>query len=131
MHQQMKNTLQFTWLTLICLGFLSCGRIQNSSSSDKFTYSPGQMAGSAEFLAAAAIIGSKCSECHGTYTTYTEADYIAAGLVVAKDLASSSIYFRNQSATVGAGPHDMPKQGRTPMTAVELQTLADWINSIN
>jgi len=131
MNQHMKKTLQLTWLTFICLGFLGCGRIQNSSSSDKFTYSPGQITGSAEFLAAAAIIGSKCSECHGTYTTYTEADYITAGLVVAKDIASSSIYFRNQSATVGAGPHDMPKQGRTPMTAAELQTLADWINSIN
>jgi uncharacterized membrane protein len=106
---------------------LACGRVENSSSQDRAIYSS-RSTGSIEFEAAAAIILPKCSECHASWTAQSEADYIANGLIVPQNPNASKVYYRNQ---LGPGPdNNMPSQGRPAMTAAELQTIANWINSI-
>lgn len=122
------SLLTYATFTLLTLG--GCGKIINSSSQDRALYNPSQITGSAEFTAATAIINSKCASCHGSFSSYSEADFIANGLVVAQNPASSPIYYRNQGATSGPGPQDMPNSG-TALTAEELQTVTIWINSIN
>ncbi len=118
----MNKILLFT----VTLALFSCGRIYNSSTPDKAAYSP-RSAGTPQYEAAQAIIVAKCSECHGQWNGYSERDYISNNLIVAQDPTNSSVYFRNQ---LGPGPqNNMPTQGRPAMTADELQTISDWINS--
>ncbi len=119
----MKVILFILFLSTI----FSCGRIENSSSQDSSVYSA-RVTGSPQFEAAVAIIIPKCSECHASWTGLSESSYVSSGLVVAKNPTASKVYYRNQ---LGPGPqNNMPSQGRPAMTAAELQTIADWINSI-
>lgn len=106
--------------------FLSCGKIENSSSQDKYLYTPPQT-GSVQFSAALTAITNKCSTCHGAWTGYSESDYIQSGLVTAQNLESSKIYYRNQNATSGPGPRNMPSGGLPAFSAAELQSIVDWI----
>jgi uncharacterized membrane protein len=120
----MKLSLVF----ILSLIILSCGRVENSSSQDRARYSP-NMGGSAEFQAALAVLSAKCSECHGSWEGFTESEFVTAGLVVANDPTKSKVYYRNQ---LGPGPsNNMPDSGRPAMTSAELQTIAEWINSVN
>lgn len=119
------RTLSF----ILILGLLlsSCGRIENSSSQDKALYSP-RTAGSPQHEAAVAIISAKCAECHGSWVSYSDEEFVSTGLVVAQNPTASSIYYRNQ---LGPGPrNNMPTQGRPAMTTDELQTISIWINTI-
>lgn len=113
---------------ILGLFFLSCGRIQNSSSTDSATYSP-LTSGTPEHNEAIAIIGAKCAECHGEWLKYTDAQFVSLGLITPQNPTASSIYYRNQ---LGPGPsNNMPTGGRSAMTSTELQTISTWINSIN
>ena len=116
-------------ISLILLSGVSCGRLENSSSQDRALYTHGP-SGSSQFNAATAILATKCSECHGSWTGYSESDFTQAGLVTARNIDASKIYFRSQTATSGPGPRNMPSQGRPSLTSVETQTIVDWINSI-
>ena len=113
---------------ILGLFLFSCGRIINSSSSDESTYSP-RATGSAQHEAALTIISAKCAECHGEWLTKSDAQFVSDGLIVPQNPTSSLIYYRNQ---LGPGPNNnMPTGGRPAMTTTELQTISDWINSVN
>lgn len=86
-----------------------------------------------KFLAAKAVIDSKCLSCHnssasGDFRNLSEAKALSRGLVQAKNLAGSKLYYRLTGATVGPGPRNMPTSGS--FSAAEAQVVADWINSI-
>lgn len=117
------------FLILIIISSLSCGRLENSSSQDRFLYTRRQ-AGSALFNQAAAILSTKCSECHGSWSGYSESDFVQSGLVVAQNIDASKVYYRNTTASSGPGPRNMPTQGRPTLTAEETQVVIDWINSV-
>lgn len=108
---------------------MACGRLENSSSQDRALYTS-RPTGSAQFNEASAVLATKCSECHGSWSGYAESDFIQSGLVVAQNIDASKIYYRNQTATSGPGPRNMPSQGRPSLTAAETQVVIDWINAI-
>ncbi|AHZ85033.1 hypothetical protein AB1A81_11575 [Bdellovibrio bacteriovorus] len=86
-----------------------------------------------KFLAAKAVIDAKCLSCHnsssyGDFRNLTETKALSRGLVKAKDLAGSKLYYRLTGATVGPGPRNMPTSGS--MSSAEAQAVADWIDSI-
>lgn len=112
---------------LLILNF-ACGKIENSSSQDKYLYSP-NTDGSLQFTAAVAVLTAKCSGCHGEWSGFSESDFILSGLVVAQSPSTSKIYYRNQGATSGVGPQNMPTSG-SALTGSELQVVTDWINAI-
>lgn len=116
-------------LFLCLLSTLSCGKVENSSSQDKYIYSPAPT-GSSQFSAASAAIAAKCSECHASWSGFSESDFVQSGLVVAQNLEASKIYYRNQNAASGPGPKNMPTQGRPTFTATELGLIEDWIRAI-
>lgn len=106
----------------------SCGKVENSSSQDRALYSA-RVNGSPQYGEAIAIISAKCAECHASWVGFSESDFVQAGLVVPQNPTASKVYYRNQ---LGPGPsNNMPSGGRPAMTASELQTVADWINSVN
>lgn len=74
---------------------------------------------------------SKCMSCHthGAWASYSEQDFISNELVVARDISSSKIYYRNAGATSGPGPKTMPSSGAA-LTAAELDLMTIWINSL-
>lgn len=88
---------------------------------------------SPQFLAAKAIFDAKCTSCHQVGGTspnlknLTESKAVANGWVVKGNPQNSSLYYWLQGS-VGSGPKTMPKGGS--MSAQEVQTIADWINSI-
>jgi len=113
---------------ILGLFLLSCGRIVNSSSADEATYSP-RASGTPQHNAAIEIISAKCAECHGEWLTKSDAQFVALGLIVGQSPTASPIYYRNQ---LGPGPsNNMPTGGRSAMTSTELQTISDWVNSVN
>lgn len=119
---------QLNLVIILGLFLFSCGRIMNSSSADKSTYSPAAD-GTPQHKAALEIISNKCAECHGEWLTKTDAQFVSDGLIVPQNPTSSLIYYRNQ---LGPGPNNnMPTGGRPAVTTSELQTISDWINSVN
>ena len=117
---------------ILILGIFSCGKIENSNSTDKFTYGDATaVAGTQQFKDAAVVINKRCSTCHthAQWKNYTEADYVANGLAVSQSPPDSPIYYRNQNATSGPGPKNMPINGNPVMTANELNAVAVWLNS--
>lgn len=88
---------------------------------------------SPQFLAAKAIFDAKCTSCHQVggnspnLKNLTESKAVANGWVVKGNPQSSSLYYWLQGSS-GSGPKTMPKGGS--MSAQEVQTIADWINSI-
>lgn len=112
------------------LGLLvfSCGRIRNSSSTDESEYSP-RAEGTPQHNKALEIISAKCAECHGEWLTKSDAQFVALGLIVPQNPTGSPIYFRNQ---LGPGPNNnMPTGGRAALTSAEMQSISDWITSVN
>jgi uncharacterized membrane protein len=117
---------------ILSLSILSCGKIENSNSTDKFTYGDAPaVTGSIQFIEAATAINKRCAFCHthAQWKNYSEVDYIANGLAVSQSPADSPIYYRNQNATSGAGPKNMPINGNPVMNANELNAVLAWINS--
>lgn len=118
----------------ICILFLaasvfSCGKPENSNSQDRALYVR-RASGSPQFNTAAAAIATKCSECHASWSGYSESDFKQSGLIVAQNIDSSKIYYRSQTASSGPGPRNMPSAGRPTFTAEETTAIVDWINSV-
>lgn len=114
---------------LIGVTVFSCGNPENSSSQDRALYTR-RASGSPQFNAAAAAIATKCSECHASWSGYSEADFKQSGLIVAQNIDSSKIYFRSQTASSGPGPRNMPSAGRPSFTTDETQAIIAWINAV-
>ncbi|MFN3697038.1 MAG: hypothetical protein ACK4VO_06300 [Pseudobdellovibrio sp.] len=127
----MMSKIAYKALLLICIfSFFSCGKVNNSSSLDRIYYSASRPTGSTLFLSVNNIVGTKCAGCHPAWISFSETDFVAGGLVVAGSPESSKLYYRNQSATSGPGPRNMPSSGFPALTTDETQTLVDWINSL-
>jgi uncharacterized membrane protein len=108
-----------------------CGKIYNSSTFDSSTY--GVTTGSAQFLAAKAVINTHCSTCHTrasheAWAGMGEADFVSQGLVTPRSLEGSSIYTKimgNRTAITG----NMP-QGGAPLNDEELTVMENWIQGM-
>ncbi|MNK19503.1 hypothetical protein D3C87_377250 [compost metagenome] len=93
----------------------------------------GPVAPTPEFLAAKAIIDSKCLSCHntnekGNLSGLTQSKAVAMGWVVPKSPATSKMYYR-LIGSAGGGTKNMPMGGS--FSAAEVSAVANWINSIN
>ena len=117
-------------LVFIVGATFSCGKINNSSSLDKIKFASSSPSGTTLFNTMNSIISNKCSTCHPAWISFTADDFISAGLVTAQSIATSKLYYRNQNAAIGPGPQNMPSNGLPALTESELQSLADWINSL-
>jgi len=123
-----SKSLIFVVATLL----YSCGPVENSSTLDKTLYGNtlDTSGSSPQFIALRTSL-TKCQSCHGSWLALAEGDFKTLNLVVAKSPENSKLYYRNQGATSGPGPHNMPNGGGPAMTAAELQNMIDWINSLN
>ncbi len=125
-----------SWLKKILLStslvFLlpACGRINNSSSTDRNLYGVVTDSGSAEFLAVKTMLRNSCISCHAEWNSYSNTDFLSSGLVVAANATGSKLYYRNQKATSGSGPTNMPNGGQVALTEAELMVMTSWINSL-
>lgn len=128
----MNRRLALTALTTLAfLAPLGCGKVYNSSTYDASTY--GSSDGSAQFLAAQAIIKDNCASCHtrpshAAWAGLSEADYISQGLIKAGNLTGSTLYTKilgNRTST----PGNMP-DGGTPLTSDQITTIENWILNI-
>ena len=116
-------------ILILGVSVFSCGKPENSNSQDRALYVR-RASGSPQFNTAAAAIATKCSECHASWSGYSESDFKQSGLIVAQNIDSSKIYYRSQTASSGPGPRNMPSAGRPTFTAVETTAIVDWINSV-
>lgn len=112
-------------LCLFCLSFLflSCGKVKNSSSSDG-----GSIVGTAEFVSAREIIGSKCLSCHTAWSSYSSDDYVKKSLIFKGSPANSTLYTRIRGNDVGVAG-DMPT-GQPNLTLSEIKEIKAWISSL-
>lgn len=117
-------------LVLLLVGLVfapACMQIQNSSSGDEEAYA--NVDGGPEFQTVRTIIQRSCAApCH-TYSGYTEAQFIAEGLVVAQNPEGSKMYYRLSGSTGANGPKTMP-QNAGSLTAAELDAFKTWINTL-
>ncbi len=111
--------------TLLLVSLLTaCLQTENSSSQDD---SFANVEGSAEFLAAKAVLTQNCASCH-TYHTRTEQELIDLGLVIAGSAETSELYGRLQNSSGSLGPKDMPENNSISVEDVE--TIKIWIDGI-
>lgn len=127
----MRTTIRIFSLVLAgSLMISSCGPVENSSALDESRFGPiVEIPGSPLFSAVRTSL-NKCSNCHGSWLSMTEEQFISTGLVVAGSPDSSKLYYRNQGAASGPGPHDMPINGFPALSSAELQDMIDWINAL-
>ena len=105
----------------------SCGKIKNTSSSDKAIYGLTNQ-GSAQFKLAFVVIAKNCLACHA-WSNYNESDFVTDGHIVANDPAQSSIYFHlinNDTSIAG----DMPLSGNA-LTSDDIATIKAWVQVAN
>ena len=111
---------------------LACGKIYNSSTYDASTYGAGAT-GTAQFIAAQAIIRENCASCHTrpshqAWAGMSEADFVSQGLIVGRSLTGSMLYTKILGNRAGT-PGNMP-DGGTPLTSDQLTVLETWILSV-
>ena len=119
----MQKTVQF----LILIMMVGCGRNPyNSSTSDALKYGS-NITGSSNFLAARAVMLTSCFACHGSWSSWNEAQFISNGRIVAASLDNSILYTRirgNSTSFVG----DMPVSGN--ISSEDIVAIKTWILGI-
>ena len=112
---------------LIFLVLVGCGKNPyNSSVSDALRYGS-SVSGTATFTAARLVMMSSCFACHGSWSSYTEADFLSKGLVVFRSLTDSTLFTRirgNSSGLVG----DMPQN--STLSSEDMITIRTWISNM-
>ena len=105
----------------------SCGNLNslNSFSSDAEVY---DRSISAEFAAARQFMASKCASCHQQFSSYSEAEWSASGLVSPGNPAGSELYLRLKSNGIPSSDQNMPPNGN--LSASEAQIIQDWIETL-
>lgn len=119
-------------LLAVCLILSGCLEVENSSSQDSggLTLNPDD---SPEFAAAKTLFSTSCggSGCHNNYSSFTEAQFIAQGLVVAGDPDASRVFCRNAGSTGAcSGDSKTMPLSRPALTVQQLQVISDWITNI-
>ena len=128
---QFKSKFSYSCLIFLSATLFSCGPVENSSALDKTLYgNTFDTTGSSPQFAAVRTSLFKCQNCHGSWLSLKEADFKTLGLVVAKSPAASKLYYRNQNATSGPGPKNMPNGGYPAFSTAELDNLVAWINTL-
>ncbi len=122
----MKHVIFFIFLILLT----GCFENQDSSSGDAggLTVNPGD---SAEFIAAKTLFVGSCAGggCHSDFSSKTEAQFVAEGLVIAGSPDTSKVFCRLQGSTGSCGAKDMP-DNQPALDASELQIISDWITAV-
>ncbi len=126
----MTGVIKLSTIAAILLISSACGKIDNSSSTDKNLYGTITDTGSTDFLAVKTMLRNSCISCHAEWNSYTDTDFVNTGLVIAANSAASKLYYRNQVATMGPGPKNMPSGGQAALTDAELAIMINWINSL-
>lgn len=118
-------------IIIVLIAMSACGQNYNSHSSDEFLSSGTfgidvSTAQGQRLFAAFTVLNNQCISCHsGRHDSYlslnTDALWIASGLVIKGDSASSTLiqYLKNNGGT-------MPKSA-PQISSDELQALEDWI----
>ncbi|MBC7371656.1 MAG: cytochrome c [Bdellovibrionaceae bacterium] len=124
----MNKLFAATILTMASLIPLGCGKVYNSSTYDASTY--GSANGSANFLAAQAVIKTSCASCHTrpshqAWGGLSEKDFIAQGLIKPASLANSTLYTKIQGNRTTV-PGNMP-DGGSLLTGADLDKMEAWI----
>ena len=101
----------------------------NSNTLDKSNFGPTDSGTSIspEFASVRAIMTQSCTPCHA-FQTQSEAQLIAAGLVVAVQPDNSKMYYRLTGSTGTNGPKNMPQTGT--LTAAQIEAFKTWINTL-
>ena len=119
----MQKTVQF----LILIMMVGCGRNPyNSSTSDALKYGS-NVTGSSNFLVARTVMLTSCFACHGSWSSWNEAQFISNGRIVAASLDNSILYTRirgNSTSFVG----DMPVSGS--ISSEDIVAIKTWILGI-
>jgi cytochrome c553 len=121
--------LSFLFAAGVLLGLSGClVQTQNSVQGDKLAFGPPLVGSSAAFARVSAIFRTGCASCHASdIASYSEADFVAHGLVVPQIPDSSLLYQRLQGSNAGGGvPEDMP-QNRAPLSQGDLEAINGWI----
>ena len=84
-------------------------------------------AGNPRFAAARTVMSARCVSCHRAFQSYTEAQFVSIGYVVAGDAGASQLYSKLKGSGVG-GEENMPPSGT--LSTGELSDIRDWINAI-
>ena len=126
----MMRFIKLSTIAAILLISSACGKIDNSSSTDKNLYGTITDTGSTDFLAVKTMLRNSCISCHAEWNSYTDTDFVTTGLVVAANATASKLYYRNQVATMGPRPKNMPSGGQAALTDAELAIMINWINSL-
>ncbi len=123
MVRQIRLFILFFSISGAVFGLVSCGKVKNSSSSDG-----GSVVGTAEFVSARDIIGTKCLSCHSTWSAYSSDDFVKKGLVFKGSPANSTLYTRIRGNDLGVAG-DMPT-GQPNLSLAEIKEIKAWINSL-
>ena len=111
---------------------MSCGKIINSSTDNVAIYRPPFIASGA-YGEVQKLLIQHCTICHNHsyWSQLTEQDFIALGLVTARNPTNSRLYYRNINSPVqGAEPSNMPGNGYPSISPANLVIIADWINTL-
>ncbi|MCC6138865.1 MAG: hypothetical protein IT287_09540 [Bdellovibrionaceae bacterium] len=111
------------YFLLMITVFITAGCLQTENSSN----GDASLAGSANFIAANAIMNNNCANCHN-YAELTEAQLIASGDSVAGDAFNSPIYNRLRGSTAPTGTKNMPQS--TSLTTDQVTQIYTWIQGI-
>lgn len=106
---------------------IGCGKPYNSSSSDAEKYGVTAV-GTTNFQTMMKVVTNKCVSCHQAYGNYGEAEFVSNGLVVARSLSGSKLYYKirgNKTAVAGNMP---PSES---LSTEEINTFETWIMGIN
>lgn len=104
----------------------SCGKVITSSSSDQSIYS--SAAGTANFLAAKAVVAASCLNCHSAWGSYSEQDYVNNFLVTQGNPSASLLYTSlrgNDTGVAGTMPI-----GAANLTNEDMRKIRDWITQM-
>ena len=116
----MKKIIAVLGLSVI----FGCGRSPyNSSTSDALKYGS-TVSGTANFLAARTVMLSSCFACHGSWSAWTEAEFVSNGRVVATSLADSILYTRIRGNSTGVAGN-MPQNGS--LSSEDIVVIKNWI----
>jgi uncharacterized membrane protein len=119
------KAVHFLFFQILILS--SCGKLQNSNTSDANLYGT-TVSGTSNFQNARTILSNKCFSCHANWSGYSETQFVTSGYVVSGSTTESILYTRirgNDTGTAG----DMPVSGSN-LTTDEIATMKAWIQGI-